>query len=63
MRIAFEKNPQRFHVAIEDLPINERSRDDIPRLLSGLTVLPSAAEIAAAHSGHRTGARGIRLNA
>ncbi len=39
MRTTFEKNPQRFHVPIEDLPINERPRDDIPRLLSGLKVL------------------------
>ncbi len=34
MRITFEKNLQRFHV-----PINERSRDDTPRLQSGLEAL------------------------
>ncbi len=34
MRIIFEKNLQRFHVQI-----NERSRDDTPRLQSGLEAL------------------------
>ncbi len=39
MRTTFEKNLQLFHVPIEELQINERSRDDIPRLLSGLKAL------------------------
>ena len=39
MRTTFEKNLQLFHVPIEELQINEQSRDDIPRLLSGLKAL------------------------
>ncbi len=39
MRATFEKNLQLFHVPIEEPPINERSRDDIPRLPSGLKAL------------------------